>query len=253
MSLSSQTPPRRVAARTAGERSNSRGEATRQRILEEAERLFAERGIEAVPLRDIGAAAGQRNHAAVQYHFGDRLQLIQGVMEFRAGASDERRDAMVADLMFADDPPEVNDIVAAFVWPLAIHLEQENHYLAFLSRFITEEGGYEALGDRAIHAGASVGTLRKLVGRLAPGIPEPVLDERWWVTLTSCVHSLARYQSAERKRERLPARVDVLLNDLVSYLSAGLLAPLVVGDPRLRPPEGDVTRDASGHQVGHEA
>ncbi|RYF40954.1 MAG: TetR family transcriptional regulator, partial [Comamonadaceae bacterium] len=50
------------------ERANSRGDATRQLLLTMAEQLFAERGIAAVPLRDIGVAAGQKNHAVVQYH-----------------------------------------------------------------------------------------------------------------------------------------------------------------------------------------
>ncbi|ALJ21960.1 TetR family transcriptional regulator [Microbacterium sp. No. 7] len=235
MSQSVVPPARRSTARTAGERSNSRGEATRAAILMAAERLFAERGIAAVPLRDIGIAAGQRNHAVVQYHFGERTQLIHEILELRGAASEVRRAAMVADLALSKTRPEVRDIVGAFVWPLAIHLEEDNHYLAFLSRFITEEGGYEGLSDTGvIHAGVSVGTLRTLVGRLAPGIPEPVLDERWWVTLTSAVHTLARYQSTQRKRAHLPAPVEVLLDDLVTFLSAGLVAPLVDTDPRGR-------------------
>ena len=57
--------------------------AARQAIVEAAERLFAERGIEAVSLRDVSAAAGQRNHSAAQYHFGDRAQLV--VFAYRYG------------------------------------------------------------------------------------------------------------------------------------------------------------------------
>lgn len=235
-------PPaqRRGSAKASGERPNARGEATRQRLLLEAERLFAERGIAAVPLRDIGEAAGQRNHAAVQYHFGDRAQLIREIIEFRGGASEERRSAMVADIALSAEPPSVPDIVGAFVWPLAIHLEADNHYLALLSRFITEEGGYEGLFDKAINAGAHVGALRALLTRIVTDVPAPVLEERWWVALTSAVHTLARYQSAQRKRERLPAGVEVLLGDLVSFLSAGIRAPLAEGDPRVRASGGSV-------------
>jgi AcrR family transcriptional regulator len=35
---------------------------TRERLLVTAERLFAERGVAGVSLREIGAAAGQRNN-----------------------------------------------------------------------------------------------------------------------------------------------------------------------------------------------
>src|ERR1700722_10379672 len=81
-------PTRKLANR---ERVNSRGDATRQLILATAEQLFAERGIAAVPLRDIGVAAGQKNNVAVQYHFGDRESLLQEITSYRAAASDESR------------------------------------------------------------------------------------------------------------------------------------------------------------------
>lgn len=44
--------------------------ATREALLTAAERLFAERGVQAVAHRQISVAAGQRNQAAVNYHFG---------------------------------------------------------------------------------------------------------------------------------------------------------------------------------------
>ena len=138
---------------------------------------------------------------------------------------------IVADLMLDDAPPTVPKVLSAFIWPLAIHLQEDNHYLAFLSRLVTEEGGYGGLGG--VNAGASVVTLRTLLGRLAPDLPEELLDERWYTALTSAVHALARYQSAQKKRERLSAKIDVLLTDLVAFLSAGILAPVTPGDPRL--------------------
>ncbi|MCB1040403.1 MAG: TetR family transcriptional regulator, partial [Acidimicrobiales bacterium] len=44
--------------------------ATRARLLDEAERLLARRGIEGVTTREIVEAAEQRNASAVSYHFG---------------------------------------------------------------------------------------------------------------------------------------------------------------------------------------
>lgn len=183
-----------------------------------------------MPLRDIGIAAGQRNHAVVQYHFGDRDEVVKAIMEWRGAESEASRTSIVADLMLGHAPSTVVDVVGAFVRPLAIHLREDNHYLAFLSHLITEEGGYESLGG--IRTGASVLTLRTLLSRLVEQVPEAVLEERWWMILTSAVHALARYQAAQRKRSQLPAEIDVLVDDLVAFLSAGLTAPLVEGDPR---------------------
>lgn len=223
-------PGREAAGPAPAERRNVRGVATRQRMLDAAERLFAERGIEAVPLRDISLAAGQRNHTAVRYHFGNRDQIVKAIMETRGAESEASRAGIVAEMMLGTTAATVADVVGAFVRPLAIHLQPQNHYLAFLSRLITEEGGYEGL--EGVNAGASVITLRTLLGRLAPNVPEAVLDERWWLTLTSTVHALARYQSA-REHAHLPAKMDVLIDDLIAYLSAGLIAPVVAGDPRV--------------------
>ena len=47
---------------------------TRQRILDEALRLFAASGYEGVGIRDVAAAAGV-NHGLIKYHFGDKDTL----------------------------------------------------------------------------------------------------------------------------------------------------------------------------------
>src|SRR5258708_40270820 len=51
------------------------GEATRQRVLEAAEEVFAEKGREAASVRDILKRAGVKNIAAINYHFGDKDSL----------------------------------------------------------------------------------------------------------------------------------------------------------------------------------
>ena len=157
---------RRLASR---ERANSRGDATRQDLLTTAEQLFAERGIAAVPLRDIGIAAGQKNHAVVQYHFGDRESLVREIMAYRATLSERLRVEMFADLV-SRGQPQVCDLVRVFVMPLAAHLEERSHYLAFMSRYITERGGYRGLETMGLPS-ATVNTLRTLLGRLLPDCP----------------------------------------------------------------------------------
>lgn len=57
-------------------RPTERGLRTRERLLDAAERLWGERGVENVSLREIRIAAGQRNSSALQFHFGDRDGLL---------------------------------------------------------------------------------------------------------------------------------------------------------------------------------
>ena len=54
--------------------------ASRVQILRVAERLFSERGYAATSLRHIGDAAGL-NPALVNYHFGNKLGLLEAVFE----------------------------------------------------------------------------------------------------------------------------------------------------------------------------
>ncbi|HEX3715797.1 MAG TPA: TetR/AcrR family transcriptional regulator [Trebonia sp.] len=204
-----------------------------------AEQLFAEHGIAAVPLRDIGIAAGQKNHAVVQYHFGDRESLVREIIAFRATLSERLRVESFADLV-SRGQPEVADLVRVFVLPLAAHLEERSHYLAFMSRYITERGGYRGLETMGLPS-ATVTTLRSLLGRLLPEHPPAVLDERWTVLMTSTIHTLARYQAVVVSGGDLGSPIEDLLEDLVRFLTAGLSAP--VGPPGA---SAAVRRTASG-------
>ena len=200
------------------DRPNSRGDATRLLILLKAEELFATRGIAAVPLRDIGAAAGQRNRVAVQYHFGDRETLLREITAYRARSSEAMRAELLADLLAQGRSLEIVDLVHAWVGSLACHLEKGNHYLAFLSRYVVERGGYvglEGLTD------GTVFTFRAMVGRLLPDYEEQLVEERWVLMMTSTVHALARFQNAFQAGT-LHAPLPDLIADLVTFLAAGL-------------------------------
>jgi len=66
------------------------GAETRERLLDAAEELFAERGYHASSVRDITGAAGS-NVAAVNYHFGGKAELYRAIFLRRLAALRERR------------------------------------------------------------------------------------------------------------------------------------------------------------------
>ena len=68
---------------------------TKTRILDTAERLFAQKGFDAVSLRNIIASA-KVNLAAVHYHFGSKLALIQAVIARRLRPINGERLAKLA-------------------------------------------------------------------------------------------------------------------------------------------------------------
>lgn len=211
----------RVPRHPNRDRPNTRGDSTRQLIIETAEQLFAERGIAAVPLRDVGLAAGQKNNVAVQYHFGDRETLIKAIISYRAATSEEIRTEILADLLAQGKAPQIRDLVNTFVRSLARHLDDGNHYLAFLSHYIIEQGGYRGLEGSL--ATSTVTTMISLMYRLLPEYPEGVVFERWMIMMTTTVHTLARYQTARQSRT-LATPLEDLLQDLTTVLAAGMAA-----------------------------
>ena len=91
---------------------------TRERILDVAERLFADSGFASTSLRDITAEAGV-NLAAVNYHFGSKEALLGAILERRIRPMNDRRLALL-DQVEAEagaGAAAVEQIVAAFLHP----------------------------------------------------------------------------------------------------------------------------------------
>lgn len=90
---------------------------TKTRILDAAEKLFAERGFSETSLRLITSKA-EVNLASVNYHFGSKKELIRAVLAryldvFMPAASSE-----IISLQSADKEASLNDIFSALVKPL---------------------------------------------------------------------------------------------------------------------------------------
>ena len=98
------------------------GEDSRSRLLATARRLFAERGLDAVSLREVVRDAGIKHATAVQYHFGDREGLMAAILAEHETRVDMRRNAML-DNYEADAVHDCRTVAAIMVRPLARELE----------------------------------------------------------------------------------------------------------------------------------
>lgn len=86
---------------------------TRDRILDAAEKLFAESGYDGVSLRMITAEAGVEL-ALANYHFGPKLDLFRAVVRRRAEALNAERMAALERLV---EPAAIEDLIDAFTSP----------------------------------------------------------------------------------------------------------------------------------------
>src|SRR5262249_34868956 len=91
----------------------------RERILDAAERLFAQRGFHGVSLRDITDAAGV-DVALGGYHFGSKRELFAAVIERRAEVLNRERMQLLAQVRRTARPgtAALEPIVNAFTQPL---------------------------------------------------------------------------------------------------------------------------------------
>lgn len=87
--------------------------ATAVRILDAAEKLFAESGYDGVSLRQITREAGVEL-ALANYHFGPKLDLFRAVVRRRAAALNSERLAALAAL---PRPATIEALIEAFTGP----------------------------------------------------------------------------------------------------------------------------------------
>ncbi len=106
-------------------------------MLDAAIELFATSGISATSLREIRLAAGQRNAAAPQYHFGDKRGLLLALLERELPALVARREELLADAS------DLHGAAAVYVLPFAefaTGTEHERHLVQFVSQLYDDPG-----------------------------------------------------------------------------------------------------------------
>ncbi len=124
-------------------------EPTQVRLLDAAERLMGERGVDAVSLRAINVEA-ESNVAAAHYHFGSKAALARAVLDRRMAVLGEERLRQLHTL--ATGPtPSPRAIAAVFVGPLFdfASTPEGRRYVRFLDALHRAGGDWLAVLDAA--------------------------------------------------------------------------------------------------------
>src|ERR1700761_7290073 len=90
---------------------------TRTRILDAAERLFADRGYRGTSIRAVTDLAGA-NLAAVGYHFGSKAELLAAVARRVIEPITAAQTAGLDRLLARTPDPSVTELVEAFAGPM---------------------------------------------------------------------------------------------------------------------------------------
>jgi len=98
-------------------RIDPRREATRVALIEAAESLIAEAGVEGTSTRRIGAAIGSHNTNVVAYHFGSKEVLIEEIYRYRLPGIDRRRGELLEQADAAGKGGDLAELVRLFALP----------------------------------------------------------------------------------------------------------------------------------------
>ncbi|CAN5354519.1 TetR family transcriptional regulator [soil metagenome] len=110
------------------------GETTRALLMATGERLFADRGVEGVTVREIQESAGQSNASVVAYHFGSKTGLVHALIEWRNAGLDDRRAALLAEAQESGRDGDPRTVVWMLVRPLVESIRDGEMYVPFLAR-----------------------------------------------------------------------------------------------------------------------
>ncbi|QFU22670.1 TetR family transcriptional regulator [Shewanella eurypsychrophilus] len=204
---------------------------TKTRILDAAEKLFAERGFSETSLRLITSKA-EVNLASVNYHFGSKKELIRAVLAryldvFMPAASSE-----IAKLQGAEQNASLNEIFSTLVKPLLdlnlLRSEGTRTFLQLLGRGYIESQGH-LRWFITTHYGEHLKQFVKAVADSAPHIPPAEMFWRLHFTLGTVVFTMA---SADALTEIAAADFDehndieAVIRKVIPYLSAGVAVPV---------------------------
>ena len=223
----------------------SRGEATRRHIKLVALRLFATQSLEAVSIRAIVKAAGQKNAGSINYYFRSKDALIRELIEDVARLLDAHHQRLLSALEASGDPITVRGILAILTAPPDSMAEDggDDHALRFLAMVMIN---HRDLLFQVVQGGVDRGIRRcfEHLRQLLPDYPAPLVQQRLMLAM---LYLFAVGSSREAAREQPeawrnlwghPAAHENLLDAMEGLLteppSPGTLAALATPAPKLQ-------------------
>ena len=197
-------------------------------LLDVAERLFAERGIDGVSLREIGKAAGSRNTAVAHYYFGNKQHLVDAIIARRSSSIHARRAQLLAEATRDADGARLgaHALVRVMMLPLAEALERGDYFVGFLSRIATESPASIDVSKLEQQPAQSFREASRALARCLPGLSRQRFQMRLDLLVQLQLTAIATRQRAERSRvTSLPSRV-VFLHELLDAGIGLMLAPM---------------------------
>lgn len=216
------------------------------KLVEAAEKLFAEKGFDVVSVRDITQAAGG-NVAAVNYHFGSRDGLVAVVMHRYITPVNEARMARLDALerKWAGKTIPLEETLQAVVLPLVEQIRQsplsEMLYCKLIGRIFGMHGALPP--EIEVQLSVLINRLRQILGRSLPHLSHEEVVWRIHFVIGGLIHMLTHRESLERVSDGASGTpdMDTTVARFLKWAAAGLRegeapapAPIPAPTPVLR-------------------
>ncbi|HEV7527176.1 MAG TPA: TetR family transcriptional regulator [Acidimicrobiia bacterium] len=203
---------------------------TREKLIDEAARAFAEHGVYGASLIDITRRAGQRNRGALHYHFGSRTGVLCAVLERHADFL-ARREGELLQLALEKPAGDVKSVVEAIVRP-ATELAESGWrgrcFLVILAELVEEDpGNLDSDVADALTRTGGYEVYDLLATRMADVSPQ-VRAERFALAtgfILRAVADRARVLGRRGRRGRPQLEHEAFVENLVTMVAAGMSAP----------------------------
>lgn len=204
-------------------------EATKDRILDAAERLFSEHGFAATSTRAITQEAGV-NLAAVNYHFGSKDALIFDLLERRVHRLNSNRYRLLdeAEARHQPEAAPLEEILESLFRPCLDMVEdkQDHDFLQLLARSMYEHPeANKMLAEREWVPLARRFT--EAVLRARPELSEADVGWRLLFAVGGMVHAAVHGPAIHLYTDGKIgwSTRDEVLNELIRFTSAGFRSP----------------------------
>ena len=200
----------------------------KRKLLDAAERLFAERGMDAVSIRDVTDVA-KANVAAVNYHFGSREAMMSWVMARVVGPIHEERLARLDGLerKWSGKAVPLEEIIDAIAGPVVGQASKsglsESLFFKLVGRIFAQraDGLPQEIEAQLVHEDDR---FKRAVAKALPTVAEDELAWRMHFMCGGLIHLLTHQGIPQRQVRGRSVETSMagLVSRWVQFSAAGL-------------------------------
>jgi len=205
--------------------------STKNKILDAADVLFADKGFNGTSLREITSQANV-NLAAVNYHFGSKKELIKAVMSRYMDELSPQLESALLLICQSDVKPSLDDVFSAFIAPLLnlneFKVNGTSTFLQLLGRGYTDSQGFL----RWFLTTQYPNVFTHFTKAVKIAYPELSTEEMFWrlhFTMGTIVFTMSSSEALiDIAQNDFDNKLDIagVIERVIPYVAAGVAAPI---------------------------